>query len=1327
MKRKLLCSLLTVCMAICLCFSFITANRSLTAKASLGDMTKVETAIDCTMPLEEGKVKNLTSWGYYDSDADGVADVWGFAGDGTATAQPEIRFSTPGTNTVNSSANRIYCPISVTRFTIEYNITNSGSELAESSTTKYMLQVLGATAGVGSVNAYYYHIPEIIDDGNWHTLTVTLDSVFTGGKEGLPTAETFADINDIVCCFNFKMGKDFNGEVLFRNFNLYNEVETAIESAMPLEAGKVKNITDWGYFDTDADGVADVWGFVGNGTATAQPEIRFSTPGTDTTPGSSARVYKPISLKSFTIEYNIINSGSELAESSTTQYLLQILAAYEGTASANAYYYWIPEIVADGNWHTLTVTLDTPFTGSKDGMPTATTMADIKDLVCCFNFKMGVDFNGHAMFRNMVVEENEAVIPTFTVTADEVFSNTGDVSPNGMYFRSTDEAPYDTSWSKGYKPTTADAVQFIRNGVTTNVGNTGAVSIKKYNTTHYFLEGWAVGVNSNGYQVGDVYVLNGDFYSAELNATITFVDVQLEVIAITQVEDNGVLRDRPTTAEHVPAIQAGQMKYHTGNFGHAGEYISGIHFTLPANTAPYDGWHVEYKATVEDSVTLTRNGVTTNIALVDVGTIVKFDETGYYLKLDEWMISRFGVWPLQKGDVITVGGLFVKDGVIIKIEKTSVEIFDKPVFSNDVIYNAGYGENANGNGPYFNMKANDAPYESAHWAIDYSPVDASNVKRIRDGEVTNVADVSSEGRRTIVKFEETKYYFDKIANFAVGDILVLSGYFRCNQDTQYIINLSETYFKVVEGNNLVLMNPCYNKVDHAGNVLETTGTLPYGTTIEESGITLDDLTRADDEDFAYEFKGWLVGDNAVDLSRAYEGSVNITPDYVYTAKNAIDSGYGYAPIDESHHSNFYFDLADNGAPYLDNWDLRYAPMTIDSVKRIRNGETVSIAKVGTPLIVKFNPTKYFFACEGANLLDVSVQDGDVFVLDGYFQYVDGEGVKTVIQIRQTYIHVAIEDGAKKVTILNPTVTVLDVDGNVVSKTAYPYQGNTLLTKPEDPVKTVDGYTCTFTGWYNGEELWNFDSDLVNSGDIVLAPRFEVVAIEYTATFMADGEIVDTVTYTVEGIDVPAVPAKDGYTGAWEAYDLVVGGMTVNAVYTAIEYDAVFKADGEIVDTVKYTVESESIIAPEVPAKAGYTGVWAEYELTLGGIEVNAVYTIIEYTVTFMDGETVVGTDTYTVEDTEITVPEVPAKDGYTGAWEEFELTMGDVTVNAVYTEIEESEPESTVESTVESTESVKESDKKPPVSSGCGGGLGAGSFLALAGLAAIVFIKRRNK
>ncbi len=176
--------------------------------------------------------------------------------------------------------------------------------------------------------------------------------------------------------------------------------------------------------------------------------------------------------------------------------------------------------------------------------------------------------------------------------------------------------------------------------------------------------------------------------------------------------------------------------------------------------------------------------------------------------------------------------------------------------------------------------------------------------------------------------------------------------------------------------------------------------------------------------------------------------------------------------------------------------------------------------------------------------------------------------------------------------------------------------------------------------------------------------------QYTVTFVADGSVVGTRTYTVGDttISAPSVPQKAHYNGAWENYTLNGGNKTVNAVYTPIEYTVTFVADGETVGTQNYTVENKNITAPSVPAKQHYeNGMWESYTLDGGNKTVNATYTPITYTVTFIANGQTVDTQTYTVENKNITVPNVPAKQHYeNGAWESYELNCENITVNAVY-------------------------------------------------------------
>ena len=244
--------------------------------------------------------------------------------------------------------------------------------------------------------------------------------------------------------------------------------------------------------------------------------------------------------------------------------------------------------------------------------------------------------------------------------------------------------------------------------------------------------------------------------------------------------------------------------------------------------------------------------------------------------------------------------------------------------------------------------------------------------------------------------------------------------------------------------------------------------------------------------------------------------------------------------------------------------------------------------------------------------------------------------------------------------INAVYTIADykvefkVDNTVIHTEYYNINDKT-ISEPAVPEKA--GYTGT---WETYE---------LTTGDKVVNAVY--TPIGYTVTFKADGNVVETIPYdaTNKNITEPSVPTKNGYNGAWEVYELITGNIVVNAVYTAIEYDVVFKADGNVVETFKYTVENKDITEPFVPNKPDYTGVWETYELTTGNIEVNAIYTPIPYNVIFKAEGKEVATLTYTIENKDITEPAVPEKVGYTGAWENYTLTRGEIIVEAIYTHI----------------------------------------------------------
>ncbi len=195
------------------------------------------------------------------------------------------------------------------------------------------------------------------------------------------------------------------------------------------------------------------------------------------------------------------------------------------------------------------------------------------------------------------------------------------------------------------------------------------------------------------------------------------------------------------------------------------------------------------------------------------------------------------------------------------------------------------------------------------------------------------------------------------------------------------------------------------------------------------------------------------------------------------------------------------------------------------------------------------------------------------------------------------------------------------------------------------------------------------------------------AIEYRITFVGvkgvDG--VEPITFTVETKDsivLPSVPACEGYTAVWDKTlnDITLNNITFTAIYTEIEYritfDGVKGVDG--VEPITFTVETkDSIVLPSVPACEGYTAVWDKTlnDITLNNITFTAIYTEIEYRITFDGVKGVDGVEpiTFTVETKDsIVLPSVSEREGYTAAWDKTlsDIVLDDITITAKYTAIE---------------------------------------------------------
>ena len=191
------------------------------------------------------------------------------------------------------------------------------------------------------------------------------------------------------------------------------------------------------------------------------------------------------------------------------------------------------------------------------------------------------------------------------------------------------------------------------------------------------------------------------------------------------------------------------------------------------------------------------------------------------------------------------------------------------------------------------------------------------------------------------------------------------------------------------------------------------------------------------------------------------------------------------------------------------------------------------------------------------------------------------------------------------------------------------------------------------------------------GDLTVEAIYSQVT--YYATFLAEGAEIAKIpfVYGQESIHEPAVPEKPGYTGSWSPYILSEQDITIEAIYKPITYYATFVADGaQVGEPIPFTVLTESITPPAVPEKTGYSGVWQPFTLGTADLTVEAVYSQITYYATILADGATIAKIPFVYGQKSITLPDVPKKEGHTGAWPTYTLPAHDITIEAVYTPIE---------------------------------------------------------
>ncbi len=292
-----------------------------------------------------------------------------------------------------------------------------------------------------------------------------------------------------------------------------------------------------------------------------------------------------------------------------------------------------------------------------------------------------------------------------------------------------------------------------------------------------------------------------------------------------------------------------------------------------------------------------------------------------------------------------------------------------------------------------------------------------------------------------------------------------------------------------------------------------------------------------------------------------------------------------------------------------------------------NGSGDSVKKL------EFNNVEY-----GTDLLD---EDGQ------YYEYI--MALQTTLETNPTKEHYSfvgwISNGA--------TVDLTKVTGNISAYTSYEidkfnitYMWNTtesdisvytittdipygsLLVEPTQP--TRDGYV--FMGWFTNADTtnqWVFADDKLTGTQIMYAswlPSYTVQFYEVEGDYYGgEYNYAEYLNYTVsEGssLVMPAVPTIEGYTGKWDIVSLnnITANIEIYPLYTINEYTVTFVANDETISTqqVKY---KEAAVAPEeddLPAVEGSVfHEWnVEFDSITAALTVVAVYVAEEVIITY---------------------------------------------------------------------------------------------------------------
>ena len=214
-----------------------------------------------------------------------------------------------------------------------------------------------------------------------------------------------------------------------------------------------------------------------------------------------------------------------------------------------------------------------------------------------------------------------------------------------------------------------------------------------------------------------------------------------------------------------------------------------------------------------------------------------------------------------------------------------------------------------------------------------------------------------------------------------------------------------------------------------------------------------------------------------------------------------------------------------------------------------------------------------------------------------------------------------------------SMTLFTGSGNMLPYNQFTKEGYHFLGWHTDPTSTVALYEDRAFYWMGTEPtvtlyaIWKKQLQSVDTSTITVCfyPNGgNGTAEEISVPYAASNFVLPSCKFTREGYKF--IGWGDSETSPTNVFKV---GETCNllnysklyAIWELEEYKANFKADGNLIAELLFTVETESLSGiPNVPTKQCYVGVWENYELGASDIIIEAQYTLSHSSISYVDAK-----------------------------------------------------------------------------------------------------------